>query len=49
MKIRLNEDYYFWCCEWCDSENLVLWARRRTEPIAGPAIDRCNCRTRMAL
>ena len=27
MKIRLNEDYYFWCCEWCDTENLVLWAR----------------------
>lgn len=27
MKIRLNEDYYFWCCDWCDSENLVLWAR----------------------
>lgn len=27
MKIRMNEDYYFWCCEWCDSENLVLWAK----------------------
>jgi hypothetical protein len=27
MKIRLNEDYYFWCCDWCDSENLVLWAK----------------------
>jgi hypothetical protein len=27
MKIRLNDDYYFWCCDWCDSENLVLWAR----------------------
>lgn len=27
MKIRLNEDYYFWCCDWCDSENLVLWTR----------------------
>lgn len=27
MKIRLNEDYYVWCCDWCDSENRVLWAR----------------------
>lgn len=27
MKLRLNEDYYFWCCDWCDSENLVLWAK----------------------
>jgi hypothetical protein len=27
MKIRLNDDYYFWCCDWCDSENLVLWAK----------------------
>jgi hypothetical protein len=27
MKIRLNEDYYFWFCDWCDSENLVLWER----------------------
>jgi hypothetical protein len=27
MKIKLNEDYYKWCCDWCDSENLVLWAR----------------------
>lgn len=27
MKIRLNEDYYQWCCDWCDSENRVLWAR----------------------
>jgi hypothetical protein len=27
MKIRLNEDYYFWCCDWCDSENLVLWTK----------------------
>lgn len=27
MKIKLNEDYYFWCCDWCDSENLVLWAK----------------------
>ena len=27
MNIRLNEDYYFWCCDWCDSENLVLWTK----------------------
>lgn len=27
MKIRLNDDYYFLCCDWCDSENLVLWSR----------------------
>ena len=27
MKIRLNEDYYYWCCDWCDSENRVLWAK----------------------
>lgn len=25
----VNEDYYFWCCDWCDSENLVLWAKRQ--------------------
>lgn len=27
MKIRPNEDYYNWCCDWCDSENRVFWAR----------------------
>jgi hypothetical protein len=27
MKTRLNEDYYFWCCDWCDSENLVPWTK----------------------
>ena len=27
MKIRPHEDYYFWCCDWCDSENLVLLAQ----------------------
>lgn len=27
MKIKLSEDYYFWCCDWCDSENRVLWAK----------------------
>jgi len=27
MKIRLDEDYYVWSCDWCDTENRVLWAR----------------------
>lgn len=27
MNIRLNEDYFFWCCDWCDSENRVLWLK----------------------
>jgi len=27
MKIRIHEDYYHWYCEWCDSENRVMWAR----------------------
>lgn len=27
MKIRLNEDYHFWYCDWCDSENRVLWTK----------------------
>jgi hypothetical protein len=27
MKIRLIEDYYFWCCDWCDTENRVFWAK----------------------
>lgn len=35
MKIRINEDYYFWCCEWCDTENLVLWARLQEGPSCG--------------
>lgn len=35
MKIRLNEDYYQWCCEWCDSENRVLWARVGEELTCG--------------
>jgi hypothetical protein len=35
MKIRMNEDYYFWCCDWCDSENLVLWARLQEGPTCG--------------
>jgi hypothetical protein len=35
MKIRLNEDYYFWCCDWCDSENLVLWAKLQDGTFCG--------------
>ena len=35
MKIRINEDYYFWCCDWCDSENLVLWAKLQDGPSCG--------------
>jgi len=31
MRIRLNEDYYQWCCEWCDSENSILWAKVSVE------------------
>jgi hypothetical protein len=27
MHIKLAEDYYFWCCDWCDTENLVLWTK----------------------
>ena len=27
MKMRLTEDYYFWCCDWCDSENRVFWTK----------------------
>ena len=27
MKIRLNEDYYYWSYDWCDTENRVLWAK----------------------
>ena len=35
MKIRIEEDYYFWCCDWCDTENLVLWARMQEGPSCG--------------
>ncbi len=35
MKIRLNEDYYFWCCDWCDTENRVLWARMQDGTFCG--------------
>jgi hypothetical protein len=27
MKIMLDEDYYCWHCEWCDTGNRVLWIR----------------------
>ena len=32
MNIRPYEDYYHWCCEWCDSENSVLW-EQTDEPL----------------
>ena len=35
MKIRMNEDYYFWCCDWCDTENLVLWTKLQDEIYCG--------------
>ncbi|MDD2850873.1 MAG: hypothetical protein PHY09_03115 [Desulfuromonadaceae bacterium] len=35
MKLRLNEDYYFWCCDWCDSENLVLWTKLQNGTTCG--------------
>ena len=35
MKIRLNEDYYFWRCDWCDSENRVLWVKMQEGPYCG--------------
>ncbi len=35
MKIRLSEDYYFWCCDWCDSENRVLWAKLQEDTYCG--------------
>lgn len=27
MRNRLNQDYYFWCCDWCDSENMMPWIK----------------------
>lgn len=38
MTIRVNDDYYFWCCDWCDSENLVL----RTEMGDGTSCGACH-------
>lgn len=35
MKQRLNEDFYFWCCDWCDSENLTLLAKLRDDSRCG--------------
>ena len=35
MKIRISEDYYFLCCDWCDSENQVLWAKLQAGPTCG--------------
>lgn len=27
MKIKMNEDYYVWHCDWCDTRNRVLWTK----------------------
>jgi hypothetical protein len=27
MKNKFHEEYYAWCCDWCDSENRVPWAK----------------------
>ena len=27
MEIKLHEEYYFWCCDWCDTENRVHWTK----------------------
>jgi hypothetical protein len=27
MSKRISEDFYYWCCEWCDSENRVPWEK----------------------
>ena len=35
MKMRLTEDYYFWCCDWCDSENRVFWTKLEEGPTCG--------------
>jgi hypothetical protein len=35
QNIRLYEDYYHWCCSWCDSENRVLWARLQEDVTCG--------------
>ena len=35
MTIRIAEDYYYWCCDWCDTENLVLWERLHSGAYCG--------------
>ena len=35
MKIRLDEDYYYWCCDWCDTENRVLWVKLQDGTFCG--------------
>lgn len=35
MRIRFHEDYYRWCCEWCDTENLILWAKLQEDVACG--------------
>ena len=51
MKIRLSEDYYHWCCDWCDSENRMLWAKLQEGIYCGAChrpmklADQDNCMT----
>ena len=26
MKMK-SDDYYLWNCDWCDTENMILWAQ----------------------
>jgi hypothetical protein len=35
MKTITNEDYFHWCCDWCDTENSVLWAEVDGEMYCG--------------
>lgn len=35
MKKRIEDEFYFWCCDWCDTENLVLWSLVQDGPSCG--------------
>lgn len=35
MAVRIAEDYYYWCCDWCDTENLVPFDRLHTGAYCG--------------
>ncbi len=35
MKTGSTEDYYFWCCDWCDTENLVLRVKQQDSITCG--------------
>jgi len=49
MKIRLNEDYYSGCCEWCDFRKSGALGKAAGRTYCGPATDRCNFRTKTAV